>query len=470
MKQTEQQRQIFQQAAGLVISAAEGKIWTAVIRRRGEGFERIHQAVFDLQDGLDSAVQQLRRQAGETPMSVVIGLDSSRLRFLEMTLPPADAAQLPFLIRTQAEAQLPLEGEQMQLAWRLSPAVQGYGCTVAAARLDATDSALSRLSLNGRLTAMVPEMAGFARLRRHYFAPTPEVCVVLRRRTDGFAMALLDGAALVQCSVVHADPSEAAQHPALVMQDILMELDAIEKKHGRKCPVYLWAQIDPFMREIEAKIRQTGWEVSILEADKAALQRAKIGADEDIYGPQLDAAGLAMLGLSETAPAFDFLQMRRMAQPLEDAKRRRKQRLRAIGYIVGLALLCAAVSFWSLKLQVRQLQQELASEVDELKAETLLQRQNYQEAVARARLDLLELFEALQISRDGLLLDSIEYEMGKPVKLIASAGSYEQVYGFQKRLLTQNGVSQVRLIDPRMDDRTKQVKFTMQFQYKHFTK
>jgi hypothetical protein len=426
--------------------------------------------VYDLQEGLDSAVQCLSRQTNEVPMPVVIGLDSSRLRYLEMTLPPVEMSQLPLLIRTQAEAQLPLEGEQMQLAWRLSPAVQGYGCTVAAARLDSADAALGRQSLNGKLTAVIPESAGFAQIRRYFFAPTPDVCTVLRRRTDGFAVLLLDGTALVQSSVIHAESSDIAEHPAMVMQDILMELDVVGKKNGRKCPVYMNAQMDPFMRDVEVKIRQAGWEVSVLEPDKTAIGRTKIDAEEDIYGPRLDAAGLAVLALNETAPAFDFLQMRRLAQPVEDARRRRKQRLRAIGYIAVLALLCAAVSFWSLKMQVGQLHRELASEVDDLKAEALLLRQNYQEAVARARLEVLELFEVLQASRDGLLLDSIEYEAGKPVKLVASAGSYEQVYGFQKRLLAQNGVSQVRLIDPRMDERTRQVRFSMQFQYKHFTK
>ena len=471
MKQTEQHKQTAaQQAAGLVISTASGKAFAAVVRRRSDGFERTYQAVFELSGGLDTAVRQLFEASGDAQMPVVVGLDSARLRFLEITLPPAPAAQLPLLIRTQAEAQLPLEGARMQLAWRLSPGAQGYDCTVAAARLEATDAALGKLGLNGRLTALVPDAAGFACLRNGFFTPTPETCIVLRRREDGFALLSLDGSTSARCAVIHAEPSDIADRPGLVMQDILLELEALEKTHGSKRPVYLWPGDDPFMRHVASGLTQGGWQVGSLEPRPMALQQAKLDAGQDLNGPAFDAAGLALLALSDTTPAFVFLQTQRLAQPEEDAKKRRKKMIRAVWAIALLLALAAAVNYWSLTLQVRQLHRELSAEVNGLGAEALLQRQTYQEATARARLDVLELIEAIQASRDGMLLDSIEFEKGKPVKLVATAGGYEQVYGFQKRLEAQNGVSQVRLIDPRMDDRTRQVRFTLQFHYKNFTK
>ena len=470
MKQTEQQRQAAPQAAGVVIEAAAGKIWAAVVRRNGSGFERTYQATFDLKEGLESIVEQIARQAGGAGMPIVVGLESSRLRFLEMTLPPVDATRLPLLIRTQAEAQLPLGGDQMQLAWRMSPGAQGVDCTVAAVRRDTSGELLDRLGIYGPVTAVVPDAAGFAQLRLRFFSPTPQTCVVLRQRADGFAVMLLEGASLVRCAVIGVEPSEAAKHPALAMQDIVMELDAIEKKCGRKVPICLWPGDEPFIQIAADSLRHAGWEAAALEANQGALEQAKLGDQTKLFSPSLDAAGLAILALSETTPGFDFLQVRRMAQPLEDAKKQKTQRVRTLGIIVLLLLLCVAVDHWSLKLQVSQLSRELAAEADGVKAETLLQRQNYQEAAARARLDVLELTETIQNSREGLVLDSLEFEMKKPVKLTATAGDYAQVYGFQKRLETQNGVSAVRLIDPRMDERTKQVRFTMQFHYKHFTK
>ena len=80
MKQTELNKQTAQQAAGLMMSAGDGKIWAAVVRRRDGGFERTHQAVFDLTEGLDSAVRQLLDKVGNVPTPVVVGLDSAQLR------------------------------------------------------------------------------------------------------------------------------------------------------------------------------------------------------------------------------------------------------------------------------------------------------------------------------------------------------------------------------------------------------
>ena len=121
-------------------------------------------------------------------------------------------------------------------------------------------------------------------------------------------------------------------------------------------------------------------------------------------------------------------------------------------------------------MRVRQLRNELAAEAEGLTARAVLERQGYRESVARARLDMLALLTAIQDSRDGLLLDAIEFETGKPIRLTASAGGYDAVYGFQKRLAERPGVSGVRLIDPRLDEKTGQVRFTMQFHYQHFTK
>jgi len=468
--QTEQQKQTAQQAAGVVISTASGKAYAAVVKRRGSEYERTFQSTFELSEGLDSIVKHLLEKAGGGSMPVLIGLDSAQIRFLEMTLPPAPTAHLPSLIRTQTESRLPLDGDRMQLAWRLSPATAGYDCTVAVVRQDVLDASLKKYSLNGSLTAMVPDAAGFARLRNICFAPTPQTCLVLRRRADGFILLRLEGDAPVRCGVIAVEPADMEQRPGLVIQEIMMEIEAIESKDDQPCPVYLWPGDDPFMRDVAARLAQSGRQVAALEADQAAMQRICSSDNSSLGGVEIDAAGLAILGLSSTTPAFDFLLTRRLVQPAEEAKKRKKKMVRMACMIVVLAVLGVLVHYVSLTIQVRQLQRELAAEENGLVAQSLLGELTYQEAVARARLDVLEMIEAVQDSREGMLLDSLEFEKGKPVKLVATAGSYEQVYAFQKRLEEHEGVNQVRLVDPRLDDRTRQVRFTLQFHYFHFTK
>jgi hypothetical protein len=468
VRQAEPQRQIFQQAAGLVIEPTTEKVWTAIVQHSGEGFRRTHQAVFDLAEDLDNILRRLNQLAGGLPTPVIIGLDTSRLRFLEMTLPLMETSGLALLIRTQAEAQLPLEGHQMQLAWRLSPGRKTHNCTVAALRRDSLDAALDKLFHEGRISAIIPAAAGFVRLGQHLFSALPDDCVIMCRRNSGFAVMLLEKALLGRCIMLAEE--DLADCPAMVIQDLLMELETIEKRTGRKVPIYLWPEKDASVSQIQSQLNRLGWQTSLLQVNPEASQYAQIDVSEDCYDPHFEAAGLALIGLSEPSPAFDFLQSSRMAQPLREARMRQKQSLRSVAVMAIILLLCIGAGYWTLKLHVRQLGHELSTEVKGLKAETLLQQQNYQETVARARLDLIDLIEAIQTSREGLVLDSIEFEKGKPIKLSAAAGDYGQVYGFQKRFQAQKGVSALRLIDPRVDERSKQVRFTMQFHYKHFTK
>ena len=205
MKQTEPQRQIFQQAAGLVIEPSTAKVWTAIVQHSGNGFQRTHQAVFDLQEGLDNILRRLNQLAGGPSTPVIVGLDTSRLRFLEITLPPVETSRLPLLIRTQAEAQLPLEGNQMQLAWRLSSDRRTNNCTVAALRRDAIDAVLDKLYREGHISGILPDASGFVRLGQPLFSALPDDCVIIRRRNSGFVVMLLDKALLGRCTMVHSD-------------------------------------------------------------------------------------------------------------------------------------------------------------------------------------------------------------------------------------------------------------------------
>ncbi len=469
MKQMEQEKKTAQQAMGLVISTGAGKIWAAMVRRRNGSFERTYQATFELAEGVDNAVKRLLEHSDDPQAPVVIGLDSSQLRYVDISLPPVESGLLPQLIRTQAEARLPLDSDRLQLAWRVSAAAQGYECTVAAARWDAAEAALGRLSLNGRLFALVPDAVGFAHLMPRIFAAARRPCIVLRRRTDGIAMIRLDEAGVVRSAVIHAEPSDILERPVLVMQDLQIELESMAEKQARQILVTIWPGDDPFLHRAAEALKRDGWPVEALTPDRDAMKQARLDDAQDAGGHLLDASGLALLGLTETEPAFDFMRSRQLSQTAQDAALHRKKRLRTVAAIAVLAVLSLAVGYWSLLLETQQLRRELEVQVDGVKAQTILQQQAYQEAVARARVDMIALLEAIQDSRDGILLDSIEFEQGKPVKLVAVAGGYEQVYGFQKRLEDKDGVNQVRLIDPRLDERTRQVRFTLQFHYQHFT-
>lgn len=454
MNKTTEHQSTPQQAVGIAISTASGKAYAAVVRQQ-DGLMQTRTAVFDAGGGLDGRIRQWLTEIDAAQVPTAAGVEVSGIRFLSLTLPPADAAQLPRLVALQAEAKLPLSGDQMRLTWRLSPTAHGWNCTVAAIRKDA--AALG--TMEGQLTALTPDAAGLGLLVRTFFAEAPTAFVLLRRRVDGVLLARIDGDVLTGCAIVSMEPAQA------VAAEVRMELEVIAP---RSMPVCLWPDDAPLAEPLAEMLKQSGWRVQPLLPDAAAIQKAAVQPVSEELA--VEAVGLAMLALTPQEGGFDFLQSRRAALPQEAAARRRRQRWWSLALTATLLCVCLAAHYGGLKMRVRQLRNELAAQTEGLTAQAVLERQGYRESAARARLDILALLTAIQDSRDGLLLDAIEFEAGKPIRLTASAGGYDAVYGFQKRLAERPGVSGVRLIDPRLDEKTKQVRFTMQFHYQHYTK
>ncbi len=459
MNKTTEDQFVPPQAAAITIATALGKAWAAAIVRRPDGGIQTQAAVLNPADGIDGQMQRFIAQVGGgVEMPILAGLEASQIRFLSLTLPPADAAKLPRLIAAQAEAKLPLSADQLHLAWQLSPTAHGWDCTVAAVRRDAT-AAIG--SLDEKLAALTPDAAGMGLFVRAFFAAVPPTFLLLRRRADGVLLARFEGDVMTHCAIV---PVEAEP---MTIQEIQLEMQAIAP---RSLPVCLWPNHTPLMQNITAMLSQAGWQVQTLSPDAAAIDAAGLTAEWSSGELSAEATGLAMLGLAGAGEGFDFLQSRRAAAPQKAARQQRRRRLKSLAIVGVLMLVCLAAHYIGLKMRVGQLRGELAAQTDGLSAKTILQRQAYRQSVARIRLDVLELLMTIQDSRDGLLLDAIEFEAGKPIRLTASAGGYDQVYGFQKRLAERVGVSGVQLIDPRLDDKTGQVRFTLQFHYHYYTK
>lgn len=445
------------QAVGLAISAVCGRAYAAAVRRQN-GLTQTHTAVFDADGELDNRLRRWMTEIDAALSPLAAGVDAAQIRFLTLTLPPADAAQLPRLIAAQAEAKLPLSGDQMRLAWRLSPTAHGWDCTVAAVRRDA---AAAIGTLEEKLAALLPDAAGLPLMVRMFFADAPQTFVLLRRRADGILLARIEGEILTGCALI------AVESPQAAAAEVRIELEGLAP---RSMPVCVWPNQTPLMQDIAAILSQAGRAVQTLLPNAAAIDAAGLTAEWSGGELFAEAAGLAMLAQSPQKDGFDFLQSRRAALPQEAAARRRRQRWETLAMTATLLLVCLAAHYGGLKMRVGQLRSELATQAEGLTARAVLERQGYRESVARARLDVLGLLTAIQDSRDGLLLDAIEFEAGKPIRLTASAGGYDAVYGFQKRLAERPGISGVRLIDPRLDDKTGQVRFTMQFHYQHYTK
>lgn len=93
------------------------------------------------------------------------------------------------------------------------------------------------------------------------------------------------------------------------------------------------------------------------------------------------------------------------------------------------------------------------------------------ENIAKQRPDLLQLLSDINSGESrGIQLDNFYFRKGQPITIGGEAQSNDQLYDFQKYLLSKNGISDVNIQNTSTDSRTKRLRFTITFNYKTFTK
>jgi len=68
------------------------------------------------------------------------------------------------------------------------------------------------------------------------------------------------------------------------------------------------------------------------------------------------------------------------------------------------------------------------------------------------------------------MLDKLDFKKGRLASISGQTKDAEQMYKFQESLLAKKGITNVKILNPSRDSKTKKLKFTMTFHYKNFTK
>jgi hypothetical protein len=101
----------------------------------------------------------------------------------------------------------------------------------------------------------------------------------------------------------------------------------------------------------------------------------------------------------------------------------------------------------------------------------LIQRQKLIKSVAKQRPDLLELLNKINAGDNkGIMLDKLDFKKGRLASISGQTKDAEQMYKFQRSLLAIKGITDVKILNPSRDNKTKKLKFTMTFHYWKFTK
>ena len=398
-------------------------------------------------------------------VTVVAGVDSSMLRFLDIRIPAVDPAQRYRLIQTQAEAMLPLSADQMTLAWRTEQGSQGLLCRTVAGRKGLLQPVLAE---SERVHTVTPEAVGLAAVWKRFGRTAEQQCILLHRREHDFLVALLQDGHLLRSTVVDAEGTDLQNGlPAgLLLQDILTEIESMEAGCEQKLPLFILSESaqDDFLEGLSSQIQAGGWKTEIAFLEDFSGQHCGVES--------LEAFGLALTAATAGQVDYDFRKAEAMDRPKGTPLNAGTQLRNAIAITIALLAVALGVSYWGAKRDVKLLGRVIAASHDDLTVQQVLDKQAYREMVARARPDFLDMADRIQKCQGGVLLNTLEFEKGKPVKITATAGSYDAAYQFQKELESQNKnvITKARILEPRLDQQGKKVSFSLTFDYRNFSK
>ena len=403
----------------------------------------------------------LDKYASRAELMVVGGVDSSAIRYLDIRIPLVDEPQQHRLLKTQAEAVLPLSADQMALAWQVTQDAQGLLCKTAVIRKQL-------LPQSDWIQTISPEAVGLSAVWKRYGDAKQRDCILLHRREHDILAALLKHGHLRHSAVIDADGADlqSGTPAGLLLQDIQAELETIEADCQQKVPLFILSEKpkDDFLDLLCRQIQNSGWESDVVFLEDYPEQDGEIKA--------LEPFGLALAAAMEKRVDYDFRQAERIDLPEQTNAKAGIPFRKAIAITIALLVIALGISYWSIKKDVKLLHRVMAASHEDLTVRQVLAEQAYRETVARARPDIVDLFRRIQKSQGSIPLDTVEFEKGKPVKITATANSYDAAYQFQKELEAQNKnvITKVRLLEPRLDPKGEKVKFTIIFHYRNFSK
>jgi len=405
---------------------------------------------------------QVRLNDEQCPVMIAVAADTAQVGFYPFSVPLVEGSKLEALIAAQAEAVVPMPLTQAAFSWRIvqkdSTMQHGFLLAVRRGYFQELAGLVSK-----RVGSILPDATGLVRAWSVMFESTSQRCLLIQIRRHHCILALCERGKLIRAAAVDWDGPAAVGTLVCELLNLLETLDV-----ASSAPFYIIgpdSQAQLLCNELMAAGRSASlWELSPDKLRSVGL--AEVGP-EVLHCPQ--AAGLALAALEEEPAEFDLIRRpstRSSAQVVLD-----KQLLvRGLAWAAVVLMLLLAVSYWTARKEIGAIRQALAAAHQDTTGEKILARQQMRERIAKARPDMPELLAMLNTCAPDVLVDSFNFKKGQSVRITAKTGSFERVYEFQKKLQTQTGISDVKLISPTRDEKKKQVQFTLTFAYRNFSR
>jgi len=418
-------------------------------------------------------------RAGRKNAELVLGLDTVGVACYRMKVPLVNEQETAAMLRMQAETRLPLPIDQMKIDWRrLAVRDKESDVLMVAVRKATVQSLLERY---GRLRphAVVLEAEAVVEAWKWMFAhPETGEGIIVYCGAQHTVVCIAQAGRLAHATVLdsgiddlqgyNSAISDSFEHTAQVtpfVQDLVDVIDGYRRDSDRHLPVTLLSSgADIFHILCRAMARQMD-DVKEAQPNPALFGGRQTWDPADLYAYGVP-IGLALCVLDNSLSCLTLYTQDNHDGANDRTAKRRITPFKAACAAAG-AILVMGVTLYGLDYSRYQ---RLQGRMQDTEVKRYLKEKAFQKTVARQRPDLIDMINKLSgAEHEGIVLNTLDFQKGRPVKVTGQADKSEQLYKYEEALLAQPGIKMVVLDNPVKDTKSKKVKFTITFHYKTFT-
>ena len=475
-------------------STADDKNWQAFAAECGISIGSIDQREFD----------------DDNDKIVVVGFNSAGVAFYRVKMPAVEEKEIEAIVKLQAESRLPLPVEQMELAWRTSPARDGQiNITMAAARKFNAQVFLDKVK-SIQPAQILLDCEGIVKAWKIFFSENKQNAVIINSGTRNTQVCLIEDGQLSNSVALdmgiddfaEGQVEDATEVTELFVQDMRSVIDLFDHERSAELPVFVLSDGSATYVSLVSALRLAGINAKLTSPDPAKLTTKKKLNVEDMYKYRT-ALGLALMALDNDSEKLNLFE--HLYSPAGEEKSKHWLYTPKVVYTITavMLLLFVVVLYGVDTAKPGAIEKRIKASGAEADINLLMERQKLKKRVAQQRPDILDLINEItacgqnnQRSQgsgrsgrgqgSGIQLESFHFKKGQRVTITGTASNNDQLYSFEKSLeenkdisevgrsATQNTIganitSSTRGASSNRGNRSRWIKFTITFHYKNFT-
>ena len=434
---------------------------------------------FATECGISVGSVEQTQSENESEKIVVVGFDSSGTAFYRIKTPAVEEKEIEAIVKLQAESRLPLPIEQMELAWRTSPAKNGQIIiTMAAARK------LNLQTFVGKIKGIKPsqillDCEGTVKACKNLFRENQRNAVIINAGARNTQIYLIEDGQLsnsvaldIGIDDIFQGRTEDSEITERFVQDTRSVVDLFGYKQSAELPVIVLSDGSKTYLSLVSALKSADLNARIASPQAVVFMGRNKLSSEDLYKYRTP-MGLALLALDSAAGKLNLFE--HLYNPAGDKKAKHWLLTPKVAYSVAAVMLAlfVLVSFAADIARPGAIEKRIKASGSESDINLLTERQNLKKIVAQQRPDILDLISEITASaqnnqtsqrgergprgamegisprggrgrNSGIELESFHFKKGQPVTITGTASNNDQLYSFEKKLEENKDIREVK--------------------------